>query len=64
MGSSARMLQLYSLVFLWDTYSGSRGCLCLFCLPVGPFPPTGLPCLALIVEEVPSLTTTWYAMAG
>jgi hypothetical protein len=31
---------------------------------LGCFPPTGLPCLASIKEEVPSLTAMSYTMAG
>jgi hypothetical protein len=40
--------------------SGSRGCLWLCCLPLGPFPPTGLSHLASIGEDMPSLTATFY----
>jgi hypothetical protein len=44
--------------------SGSRDCLWLCCLPLGPFPHTGLPCQSLIGEEVSRVTATWYARAG
>ena len=39
-------------------YSVSRNCLLLGCLPLRLSPPTGLPCLELIGEEVLSLTET------
>lgn len=50
----------------WSSYgtphSGSRGSFWLCYLLLKPFPPTELPCLALLGEEVSSLTVTWYAM--
>jgi hypothetical protein len=41
--------------------SGSWGCLWLCCLSLGPL---GLPCLASMGEDAPSLTATWCARAG
>jgi hypothetical protein len=50
------MLQLYKLVFSLGLLTVEAGAVILLCcLPLEPFPPTGLPCLALIGEEVPSL---------
>ncbi|EDL33878.1 mCG145520, partial [Mus musculus] len=36
----------------------------LCCLTLEPFSPTRLPCLALLEEEVPSLTATWPYASG
>lgn len=44
--------------------SGRSDCLWLCCLFGGPVPPTNLPYPALIEEEAPSLTVTWYIMAA
>lgn len=34
------------------------------CLTLGPFPPTGLPCITSTGEDVPGHTATGYAKAG
>lgn len=46
------------------TNSGNRGCLWLCRLLFWPFPPSGLPHPALAEVEVPSVTASWYTMAG
>ena len=71
MGVTKALCTCYSCV-AWSSCgtanSENMDSLWLFCLPLGPFPPTGLPyldCLILIGEEEgPNLTATWYARAG
>ena len=53
------MLQLCSLVFLWDSPQWEQG-LSLTLLPafLGPFPPIGVLHPGFLGEEVPGLTAT------
>lgn len=67
--SSAYILWLSSLVLLWESkqWEQNGGFSWLFCLRRDPFPPTALPCPALMWWYVPSLIVAysiWFMSLG
>ena len=52
------MKQMYNLVFMWVLNNWSRDYPKSCCLSMGYVLLAGLPCLAFMVEEVPSLAET------
>ena len=62
--SSAYILWLYSLVFLWDSQQQEQGLSLTLFLPLVPFSPTGFPWATLMWCYVPCLIVACYTAFG